>query len=60
MHTASKVTIDDVRIKEIKELNPPSHVLREFPATKKAAETTLRRAARSTASSSAQTTACWW
>jgi hypothetical protein len=29
MHTASKVTIDDVRIKEIKELNPPSHVLRE-------------------------------
>ena len=41
MHTASKVTIDDVRIKEIKELNPPSHVLREFPATKKAAETTF-------------------
>ena len=40
MHTA-KVTIDDVRIKEIKELNPPSHVLREFPATKKAAETTF-------------------
>ena len=31
--------IDDVRIKEIKELVPPSHVLREFPATERAAAT---------------------
>jgi 3-deoxy-7-phosphoheptulonate synthase len=34
-----KHTIDDVRIKEIKELTPPAHVLREFPATEKAAAT---------------------
>ena len=31
--------IDDVRIKEIKELAPPAHVLREFPATEAAART---------------------
>lgn len=31
--------IDDVRIKEIKELAPPAHVLREFPATERAAAT---------------------
>ena len=34
-----KHEIDDVRIKEIKELNPPAHVLREFPATEQAAAT---------------------
>ncbi|RTL25999.1 MAG: 3-deoxy-7-phosphoheptulonate synthase [Rhodocyclaceae bacterium] len=39
MHSASKAHIDDVRIKEIKELAPPAHVLREFPASPKAAET---------------------
>ena len=32
--------VDDVRIKEIKELIPPAHVLREFPATELAADTT--------------------
>jgi 3-deoxy-7-phosphoheptulonate synthase len=32
---------DDIRIKEIKELVPPSHVLREFPLTEKAAKTTF-------------------
>jgi 3-deoxy-7-phosphoheptulonate synthase len=32
--------IDDVRIREIKELSPPAHLLREFPATPKAATTT--------------------
>jgi 3-deoxy-7-phosphoheptulonate synthase len=32
---------DDLRIKEIKELLPPSHVLREFPLTDKAAQTTF-------------------
>ncbi len=31
---------DDVRIREIKELSPPAHILREFPATELAAETT--------------------
>ena len=31
---------DDVRIREIKELVPPSHLLREFPLSDKAAETT--------------------
>lgn len=30
---------DDIRIREIKELNPPSHVMREFPCTKQASET---------------------
>ncbi|OGA53582.1 MAG: 3-deoxy-7-phosphoheptulonate synthase [Betaproteobacteria bacterium RIFCSPLOWO2_12_FULL_62_58] len=30
---------DDLRIKEIKELVPPSHVLRELPVTEKAAQT---------------------
>jgi 3-deoxy-7-phosphoheptulonate synthase len=32
---------DDLRIKEIKELVPPSHVLREFPLTDKAAQATF-------------------
>jgi 3-deoxy-7-phosphoheptulonate synthase len=36
-----KHIVDDVRIKEIKELSPPSHVLREFPVTDLAAETTF-------------------
>ncbi|HTH39459.1 MAG TPA: 3-deoxy-7-phosphoheptulonate synthase AroG [Rhodocyclaceae bacterium] len=39
MSAAMKHEIDDVRIKEIKELNPPAHVLREFPATEQAAAT---------------------
>ena len=38
MTASVKVHIDDVRIAEIKELVPPAHVLREFPATPKAAE----------------------
>ena len=29
---------DDIRIKEIKELLPPSHVLREFPISEKVAK----------------------
>src|SRR5437867_6308613 len=33
---------DDLRIKEIKELLPPAHVLREFPITETAAETTYQ------------------
>jgi 3-deoxy-7-phosphoheptulonate synthase len=35
-----KHIVDDVRIKEIKELSPPTHLLREFPVTEQAAETT--------------------
>ncbi|MDP1524461.1 MAG: 3-deoxy-7-phosphoheptulonate synthase AroG [Rhodocyclaceae bacterium] len=35
-----KHIVDDVRIREIKELSPPGHVLREFPATDLAATTT--------------------
>ncbi len=38
MLASVKIHIDDVRIQEIKELVPPAHVLREFPATAKAAE----------------------
>src|SRR5512143_2357972 len=30
---------DDLRIREIKELSPPSHLIREFPCTEKAADT---------------------
>ncbi len=30
---------DDLRIKEIKELSPPSHVIREFPCTDRASQT---------------------
>ena len=33
---------DDVRIREIKELSPPGHILREFPATEAAAEVTYQ------------------
>ncbi len=33
---------DDLRIREIKELSPPSHLMREFPCPDKAAETTFR------------------
>ena len=41
MSASVKIHIDDVRIQEIKELIPPAHVLREFPATHKAAEVTF-------------------
>lgn len=37
-----KHIIDDVRIREIKELSPPAQILREFPATDVAAETTFQ------------------
>jgi 3-deoxy-7-phosphoheptulonate synthase len=37
-----KHIIDDVRIREIKELSPPAHVLREFPAGDAAAEATFQ------------------
>ena len=33
---------DDLRIKEIKELAPPTHLLREFPLTEKAADITFQ------------------
>ncbi|MCX7896954.1 MAG: 3-deoxy-7-phosphoheptulonate synthase AroG [Rhodocyclaceae bacterium] len=35
-----KYLVDDVRIREIKELSPPAQLLREFPATAEAARTT--------------------
>ncbi|MCL4756924.1 MAG: 3-deoxy-7-phosphoheptulonate synthase AroG [Rhodocyclaceae bacterium] len=38
MSASVRIHIDDVRIQEIKELIPPAHVLREFPATPRAAE----------------------
>jgi 3-deoxy-7-phosphoheptulonate synthase len=41
MLRASVHPIDDTRIRAIKELLPPSHVLREFPASERTAETTL-------------------
>ena len=34
-------TTDDIRIKEIKELAPPSHLIREFPCTEPAGDTTF-------------------
>ena len=36
----AKYNTDDLRIKEIKELSPPGHILREFPMSPAAAETT--------------------
>lgn len=36
-----KHIVDDVRIREIKELSPPAHLLREFPVTEIAAATTF-------------------
>jgi 3-deoxy-7-phosphoheptulonate synthase len=36
-----KHIIDDVRIKEVKEIMPPSQLLRDFPVTTKAMETTF-------------------
>ena len=41
MNASALQHIDDVRIREIKELSPPAHVLREFPATAQATRTTF-------------------
>lgn len=41
MNASALQHIDDVRIKEIKELLPPTHVLREFPATIASTQTTF-------------------
>ena len=38
---AAKLPIDDTRIREIMELAPPAHLLREFPASEAAAATTF-------------------
>ena len=52
--------IDDTRITEITELAPPSHLLREFPASERAAATTYdARAGDPSRSCTAPTTACW-
>ncbi len=37
----ARLPIDDTRIREITELAPPSHLLREFPASERAAATTF-------------------
>jgi 3-deoxy-7-phosphoheptulonate synthase len=39
MSASNQLHIDDVRIREIKELVPPAHALREFPATETSANT---------------------
>jgi 3-deoxy-7-phosphoheptulonate synthase len=39
MNQITRPRIDDARIREIKELSPPSHLLREFPVTDAAAAT---------------------
>ncbi|GAB2891382.1 3-deoxy-7-phosphoheptulonate synthase AroG [Uliginosibacterium flavum] len=39
MNASNQLHIDDVRIREIKELAPPAHVLREFPVTERSART---------------------
>jgi 3-deoxy-7-phosphoheptulonate synthase len=39
-NSATRYKTDDVRIKEIKELLPPAHVIREFPGSERAAEVT--------------------
>ena len=41
MTMTSKPNTDDLRIREIKELVPPAHLLREFPAGESAAQTTF-------------------
>jgi len=41
MTLLSKAKTDDVRIREINEVAPPSHLLREFPASEKAEQTTF-------------------
>ncbi len=41
MSALQKSPVDDTRIKEIMELAPPSHVLREFPATAMSEATTV-------------------
>jgi 3-deoxy-7-phosphoheptulonate synthase len=48
---------DDLRIREMKELTPPAHLIREFPVTPAAEQTASRRAWRCTASCTARTTA---
>ena len=37
---SARLPIDDTRIREIMELAPPAHLLREFPASERAATTT--------------------
>jgi 3-deoxy-7-phosphoheptulonate synthase len=40
-HPTNKLPIDDTRIREIMELAPPAHLLRELPASERAATTTF-------------------
>ncbi len=41
MNAPLKLQTDDVRIREIKELAPPSHLLREFPVSEQASKVTF-------------------
>ena len=41
-HPAARLPIDDTRIREIMELAPPAHLLREFPASERAADHHVR------------------
>ena len=40
-HPRGSLPVDDTRIREIMELAPPAHLLREFPASERAATTTF-------------------
>ena len=52
---------DDLRIREMKELIPPSHLIREFAVLGQGRQTAVGAAApRSIASCTGRTTACWW
>ena len=52
--------VDDVRIREIKELAPPSHVIREFPVSEAAERVTYEaRQAHPRHPARRQTTGCW-
>jgi hypothetical protein len=56
---AARLPIDDTRIREIMELAPPSHLLREFPASERAREHDVtKRGRRSIASCTAPTIGC--
>ena len=50
---------DDLRIKEIKELAPPAHLLRELALSEKPPTRRLRRARTSIASCMAPMIVCW-
>jgi len=54
-----RATTDDVRIREIKELAPPSHLLRELPVSEKASVVTYGSRQAIHRSCTAWMTGCW-